>query len=146
MAQSQDQLKSKYQAVLDKIQHVNGSLKNVNMEGDKLFIRAEVANDDLKNQVWNAIKQVDPSYSDLHADIVVNSSLTPPATTAAQGASAGSGGSERNYTVKPGDSLSKIAQEVYGNASHYNKIFEANRDQLDDPDKVRAGMTLVIPA
>ena len=142
MAQSQDQIKSKYQNVLNTIQQVNGSLKNVNMEGDKLLIHAEVANDQLKNKVWDAIKQVDASYSDLHADIIVNSSLTAPT----QSAAAGSTGGHQTYTVQPGDSLSKIAEQFYGKASEYNKIFEANRDKLDNADHVRAGVTLNIPA
>jgi LysM repeat protein len=138
MAQTQDQIKAKYQNVLTAIQQVNGSLKNVNMEGEKLFIRAEVADADLKNQVWNAIKQVDASYSDLHADIIVNSSLTPPAAAPEKTES-------RTYTVQAGDSLSKIAQQFYGTASDYNKIFAANRDQLSDPDHIRAGMEIKIP-
>ncbi|MBV9506281.1 MAG: LysM peptidoglycan-binding domain-containing protein [Acidobacteriia bacterium] len=141
MAQTEDQLKAKYQTVLTTIHDVNGSLKNVNMEGEKLFIRAEVANDQTKNHVWDVIKEVDPSYSDLHADIVINSSLTPPAT-----APAASGGAQRTYTVQPGDTLSKIAEQFYGKASAYNKIFEANRHQLSDADHIRAGQELVIPA
>ena len=40
------------------------------------------------------------------------------------------------YTVKKGDTLSKISKEVYGNANLYNKIFEANRAMLSDPDKI----------
>ena len=99
-----------------------------------------MANEDLKNKVWDAIKQVDSSYSDLTADIIVNSSLTPPAASAAAGSTG-----KRTYKVEPGDSLSKIAQHFYGKGSEYNKIFEANRDQLSDPDHVRAGMDLVIP-
>lgn len=50
------------------------------------------------------------------------------------------------YDVKPGDSLSKIAKEVYGDASKYNQIFEANRPMLKDPDKIYAGQKLRIPA
>jgi len=142
MAQTQDQIKSKYNSVLQKIQQVSGSLKNINMEGDKLLIRAEVGSDQLKNQVWDTIKQVDPSYSDLHADIIVNPALAPK--TAAAGAG-GQQGQERHYTVQAGDSLSKIAQKFYGNASEYQKIFEANRDKLKDPDHVQAGADLIIP-
>ena len=144
MAQTQDQLKSKYQSVLTAIQAVNGSLKNLNMEGDKLFIRAEVPNDQLKNHVWDVIKQVDASYSDLHADILVNSSLAAPAA-AAPAASADSA-EKRTYKVNPGDTLSKIAKQFYGNAGAYDKIFQANRDQLKDPDHIQAGMELTIPA
>ncbi len=144
MAQSLDQLKTKYQAALGVIQQVNGHLENVNMEGDKLYIRAEVANEDLKNKIWTQIKQIDSSYSDLKADIRVNSSLQAPAAAQAQTVGAAQGG-QRTYTVQSGDSLSKIAQQFYGKASEYNKIFEANRDQLDNPDHVHAGATLVIP-
>ena len=139
MAQTQDQLKAKYQSVLSTIQQVNGSLKNLHMDGEKLFIRAEVANEQLKNDVWNEIKRVDPSYADLHADIVMNPALTPPA------AAAGNSAATRKYTVQSGDTLSKIAKQFYGNANEYRKIFEANRDQLNDPDRIRAGMDLVIP-
>ena len=145
MGQSQDQLKNKYQSVLNTIQQINGSLKNLNMEGDKLFIRAEVGSDQLKNQVWDTIKQVDPSYSDLHADIVVNPALAPKTAAAGAGGAGANEQSQRHYTVQPGDSLSKIAQKFYGNASEYHKIFEANRDKLKDPDHINAGADLVIP-
>lgn len=49
------------------------------------------------------------------------------------------------YTVKSGDSLSKIAQEVYGSANDYMKIFEANKPMLSDPDKIYPGQVLRIP-
>lgn len=49
------------------------------------------------------------------------------------------------YTVKSGDSLSKIAQEVYGSANEYNKIFEANKPMLTSPDKIYPGQVLRIP-
>lgn len=52
----------------------------------------------------------------------------------------------RFYTVKSGDTLSKIAKEVYGNANEYNKIFEANRPLLSHPDKIYVGQVLRIPA
>ncbi len=51
----------------------------------------------------------------------------------------------RMYTVKSGDTLSKIAKEMYGNANEYNKIFEANRPLLSHPDKIYPGQVLRIP-
>lgn len=51
----------------------------------------------------------------------------------------------RSYTVQSGDTLSKIAKEYYGNSNDYMKIFEANRDALSDPDKIKVGQELVIP-
>lgn len=52
---------------------------------------------------------------------------------------------ERVYEVVRGDSLSKIAQKYYGNANRYMKIFEANRDILDNPDLIKPGQKLRIP-
>jgi len=49
------------------------------------------------------------------------------------------------YTVQKGDSLSKIAKQELGDANAWQKIFEANRDVLDDPDKIFPGQTLTLP-
>lgn len=49
------------------------------------------------------------------------------------------------YTVQPGDSLSKIAKEQYGNAMKYMVIFEANKPMLSDPNKIYPGQVLRIP-
>ncbi len=51
-----------------------------------------------------------------------------------------------NYEVVSGDSLSKVAEHFYGNANEWKKIFEANRDQLTDPDRIKPGQMLKIPA
>jgi nucleoid-associated protein YgaU len=141
MADRFEQLKMKYQSVLNFIQSQGVQLQNVNMEGDKLFIRASASSQDLKNRVWDQIKLVDPSASDLIADIQA------PAAAAAAAASAGGAASStpRIYTVKPGDSLSKISREFYGDANKYMKIFEANKDKLTDPNKVNVGTELLIP-
>ncbi|HBK45656.1 MAG TPA: peptidoglycan-binding protein LysM [Xanthomonadaceae bacterium] len=53
---------------------------------------------------------------------------------------------EQSYTVEKGDSLSKIAKRHYGDANAWKRIFEANRDVLDDPDKIQPGQVLRIPA
>jgi len=68
MADRFEQLKMKYQSVLNFIQLQGVQLQNVNMEGDKLFIRASAPSADLKNRVWDQIKLVDPSASDLIAE------------------------------------------------------------------------------
>ena len=51
----------------------------------------------------------------------------------------------QTYVVQSGDTLSKIAQKYYGDASLYNKIFQANRDILKDPNKISPGQKLKIP-
>jgi nucleoid-associated protein YgaU len=51
----------------------------------------------------------------------------------------------RIYEVVSGDSLSKIAKHFYGDPAKYQKIFEANRDQLKDPNLIKPGQKLKIP-
>ena len=55
-------------------------------------------------------------------------------------------GNEQTYTVASGDTLSHIAKRFYGKASRWQAIYDANRDQLDDPDRIRPGQVLKIPA
>ena len=141
MADRFEQLKLKYQSVLNFIQSQGVQLQNLNMEGDKLLIRASAPSADMKNRVWDQIKLVDPSFSDLIADIQA------PAAAAAAAAAGGptSTPAARTYTVQAGDNLSKISKQFYGDANKYMKIFEANKDKLTDPDRVRAGIELIIP-
>ena len=51
----------------------------------------------------------------------------------------------RRHTVQSGETLWRIANQHYGDGSHYMKIFEANRDLLEDPDHVEPGQELLIP-
>jgi nucleoid-associated protein YgaU len=58
----------------------------------------------------------------------------------------GGGAGEQSYTVQKGDTLSAIAHRHYGKASRWHAIFEANRDQLDNPDLIQPGQVLKLPA
>ncbi|HZS10373.1 MAG TPA: LysM peptidoglycan-binding domain-containing protein [Blastocatellia bacterium] len=122
---SLDEVKSKYNAVFEKGHEVGLTLQDVNMEGDKLLIRGVVPSEWGKNRLWDTIKEVDPSYSDLIADIDPQPGL--------------------EYDVLPGDTLSKIAKRFYGDANRYHDIFNANTDQLSDPDSIKAGQKLKLP-
>ena len=53
--------------------------------------------------------------------------------------------SDENYTVAKGDSLSKIAKHFYGDANQWRRIFEANTDQIENPDLIHPGQVLRIP-
>src|SRR5271165_2517688 len=121
-----DQLKQKYASVLNYItQQGQGiSLTHVNIQDDKLYIEGACGSEALKNKVWDQVKLVDPSYSDLTLNLSVDPSLAPK---------------EQTYTVAAGDSLSKIAKHFYGNANEYMKIFEANKDKLADPNAIKPG-------
>jgi nucleoid-associated protein YgaU len=54
-------------------------------------------------------------------------------------------GTRRDYTIKSGDSLSKIARQFYGNANDWQKIYEANKDKIKDPDLIHPGQKIIIP-
>jgi len=85
--------------------------------------------------VWNQIKAVDSTFSDLTCDLTVESSLPAPPPD------------EIVYTVVAGDSLWKIAQKFYGHGNMFNKIIEANSDKLVDENSViHPGDQLRIPA
>ena len=52
---------------------------------------------------------------------------------------------EQTYTIAKGDTLSKIAKEHYGKASAWHQIFDANRDVIDDPDRIFPGQVIKLP-
>lgn len=80
-----------------------------------------------------------PDFSNVQSG---GSSTAPaPATTAPDPASK----APRTYTVVAGDSLSKIAKKLYGDANQWKRIFEANRDTVKNPDLIRPGQVLNIP-
>ena len=139
-----EELKNKYKSVLDLVQQKGVRLTHVHVQDNKLFVQGSAPSEQIKNDIWNQIKAVDPSYNDLTCDLTIDSSLPNPQAQA-QAAAAGAGGT-RTYTVKAGDTLSKISKEFYGDPSRYQKIFEANRDKLENPDKIRAGQELTIPS
>lgn len=51
----------------------------------------------------------------------------------------------KTYTVKSGDSLWKISEQVYGNGNDWRKIYEANKDRIQNPDVIQPGWVLTIP-
>ena len=105
----------------------------------KLYFSGTVNSEDEKNQIWNALKTVPDWQKDVVADIKVRPGARPPAQQPA------GGGGQRTHTVQSGDTLSAIAKKYLGNANAYMDIFNANRDQLDDPDKIKPGQVLKIP-
>jgi LysM repeat protein len=120
--------------------------KNLHMQGSaeerngKLYFTGTVNSEDEKNQIWNAIKTVPDWQTDIIADLRVAAGAAP-----AQAAATRSAPATQSYTVKPGDSLSKIAKEHLGNGNLYMDIFNANKDVLTDPDKLKPGMVLKLP-
>ena len=135
-----NELKNKYQTVLNIADNERIQFLNLHVQDNKLFIRAIAPSEDAKNKFWDQIKLVNPNADDITADISVD-------TTRAMGAAAGGGQGTtgQTYEVKSGDNLSKISKQFYGDPNEYMRIFYANRDKLKDPDKIQVGQQLVIP-
>lgn len=134
------ELKQKYQTVLNMADQEHIQFQNLHVQDNKLFIRGVAPSEAAKNKFWDQIKLVNPNGDDVTAEISVDASR-------AMGAAAGGAGSTQGetYEIKSGDTLSKISKQFYGNANEYMRIFYANRDKLSDPDKIQAGQKLVIP-
>jgi LysM repeat protein len=142
MASFEEQ-KTKYQTVIQEIQAQGIQVANLHQQDGKLFIKGTAPSLEAANKVWDEIKRINPRLDDIIADFPVDPSLaskTGPQTKTAQAPRF------QLYTVKAGDTLSKISQHFYGNASEYMKIFNANKDKLKDPDHINVGQELKIPA
>ena len=118
-----DELKAKYSAVLDKGHDVGMTVQNLNAEGDKLLLRGVVPSEHAKDAIWDAVKAVDASLGDITVDVSVQAGL--------------------KYTVKSGDTLSKIAKRFYGDANHYKAIAAASG--IDNPDRIDVGQEVTLP-
>jgi nucleoid-associated protein YgaU len=121
-------LKEKYAAVLKLGEELKVKGGDVKEEGGKLVIKGTTEYGIDRDHLWDLIKKQAGWESEIVADIKVEKSDV-----------------YGYWVVKSGDSLSKIAKDVYDDGGKYMKIFEANKDQLSDPDKIKPGQKLRIP-
>jgi nucleoid-associated protein YgaU len=119
--------------------------KDLRMQGSaderdgKLYFNGTTETQEQANRIWDAIKTIPDWRNEVVADIKATGGAS------ASGGATGSAASQQTYTVKPGDSLSKIAKHELGDANSYMEIFNLNRDQLSDPDKIQPGQVLKLP-
>jgi nucleoid-associated protein YgaU len=131
----------------EKYNHAIQTAKSLHMQGGaeerdgKLYFNGTVNSAEEKNQIWNALKTVPDWDKEVVADLKVNAPAAQRAPTTASGGAMPT----ISYTVQPGDTLSAIAKKFLGNANEYMDIFNANKDQLSDPDKIKPGQVLKIP-
>jgi len=123
-------LQAKYQPLIDAAQAAGATNLQVRQQGTVLYIDGEVPSEDVKKQLWDKYNQIDPDYRS--GDLVMNLNVIGGGTTTQM----------EEYTVVSGDSLSKIGQR-YGVS--WQKIYEANRDRIKNPDLIQPGWKLKIP-
>ncbi|MDQ6785200.1 MAG: LysM peptidoglycan-binding domain-containing protein [Acidobacteriota bacterium] len=128
-------LMEKYQSLIDMANQLGISGLSVVEEDNALHIDGVAGSAQAKQQLWDEYGRIDPDYRS--GDVVMN--ISAPEGDAGTSSSGGSGST---YTVQAGDTLSKIGSH---HGVSWQKIFEANRDKLSDPDKIHPGQELTIP-
>jgi nucleoid-associated protein YgaU len=155
-----EELKAKYKSVIDTVQSKQVQMANLHMQDGKLFMKGTAPSQQAANAVWDEIKRINPKLDDIIADFPIDTKMQSGMQGGMQGGQQGNqqrgqqgnqkgasqSGTPRMYKVKPGDTLSKISQQFFGDPNQYQKIFEANRDKLSDPNKIQPGQELKIPA
>ena len=128
-------------ALRDKYTYAIQTAKSFRMQGSaderdgKLYFHGTVGTPSEVNKIWDAIKTIPEWQSEVVADIKAtgtDATSTPNITA-------------HTYVVRAGDTLSKIAKDQLGDGAAYLDIFNANRDQLSDPNVIRPGQVLKIP-
>lgn len=144
----------KVQSALEKVRgQFPGSQINAQVGDEVVTLTGRAADMETKSQIMaafnaavetkNTLNQIQVDKPTPHAagaspfNQPINQPTAPLGTTAAS--------ESRMHDVVSGDTLSGIAKKYYGDASKYHRIFEANRDQLSDPDKIKVGQRLKIP-
>lgn len=122
-------LQEKYSPVINLAKDLKLQGMQIQEEQGKLKLAGTANTQYEKNIIWDKIKEIGgESVKDVSADIkVANTDLY------------------HVHTVQSGESLSKIAKHYYKDGNKYMKIFEANKDQLKNPDLINAGQQLKIP-
>jgi nucleoid-associated protein YgaU len=120
-------VQEKYQTLLE-LANQNGTTYELSEGEGVLHVNGTAPSAEAKQQLWDEYNRIDPDYRG--GDLMLNINVS----------SAESAGN--TYTVQSGDNLSKIASK-YGMT--WQQVHEANRDKIDDPDKIYPGMELTIP-
>ena len=128
-----DDLKLKYQAVLNEVTAKGVSLSHLHEQDGKLVMQGAAPSEEIKNDIWNKIKACDANWdASMVCDLSVDTGLPQP---------------QKTYTVVGGDSLWKIAANEMGNGADFPKLIAANPGKLKDEHSViHPGDVLVIPS
>jgi nucleoid-associated protein YgaU len=147
-------LEEKVQDAVEKIRaQFPGASINAQVNDEVVTLTGRAADVQTKSAIMAAFNSAVETDNTVN-QISVEQPMSQAAGTAFSGSEArtvsspgttSSSSSARTHEVVSGDTLSAMAKRYYGDASKYNRIFEANRDQLTDPDKIKVGQKLKIP-
>ena len=126
----QGSLRNKYQQLIDEATRSGVSNLDVRQQDNVLYIDGTAPTDAVKQQLWDVYNTIDPDYRS--GDLIMNIGVSGSSTS-----------SQQEYVVEKGDSLSRIG-EKYGVS--WQEIYEANKDQVKNPDLIQPGWKLKIPA
>ena len=119
-------LTDKYKSLIDLANQQGVSNLQVAEQDGVLYVTGSTTDGNVKQQLWDEYGRLDPDYRS--GDVVMNVEVA--------------GGGFEEYTVQPGDSLSKIGKRW---GASWKQIWDANRDTISDPDLIHPGQVLKIP-
>lgn len=121
-------LQDKYAELVNQANSAGVTGLQVAEQNGVLYVTGTAPSSAVKDQLWSTYEKLDPEMRS--GDLVLNISVAE--------------GAEQEYEVKAGDSLSKIAKNYPGLT--WQKIYEANKDQIKNPDIIHPGQKLKIPS
>lgn len=139
----------KVEAALDDLRkRFPGARINAQIRDEDVTLTGSAPDLHTKGQIMTAFNEAVETKNTIN-QIAVDKPLSIPAgasfETLAGSTPTPAAAGARTHTVVSGDTLSALAKKYYGDASKHPRIFEANRDQLSDPDKIKVGQKLTIP-
>jgi LysM repeat protein len=140
---SLERLKVKYQSVINEAHAQGIKMSNLYEENGKLVMKGVAPSSAAVANVWNEIRRVNPRQDDITVDFTVAETSALPAVPQSNRTYRDS--SDQTYTVKAGDTLGSISDKFYGSSGEYMRIFNANRDQLTNHNRITVGQELKIP-
>jgi nucleoid-associated protein YgaU len=114
---------------------------------NSITISGEISDESDRQKILDVLSEA-PGISTIQDDMSAAAPAaveTPVEPDTEEPEAAPAEGGPRTYTVQSGDTLWKIAEQMYGNGSQYMKIFEANTGTLENPDQIFPGQELKIP-
>jgi nucleoid-associated protein YgaU len=112
--------------VIADFSELGAKFDGVFMEGEKLILKADVPSKVVLNRVWDVTKECDPNYADFEPRLTVT------------------GSDDQEYTIKPGENLSRVSHKFYGTPNKYDAI--AKHNNISNPDHIQAGQKISVPA